>query len=68
MPQPAFPTSPHPLPDPKALTEVKDLRVISHDGTPMPFREIIASTGEVDTVIVILSNRLNLGAFTRKSY
>jgi molybdopterin/thiamine biosynthesis adenylyltransferase len=55
----SFPKSPHPLPDAKALTEVKDLCVISHDGTPMPFREVIASTAEVDTVIVVLSNRLN---------
>jgi hypothetical protein len=55
MPQLSFPRSPHPLPDIKALTEVKDLRVISHDGTPMPFREIIASTAEADTVIVVLS-------------
>jgi hypothetical protein len=55
MPQLSFPRSPHPLPDIKALTEVKDLRVISHDGKPMPFREIIASTPEADTVIVVLS-------------
>jgi hypothetical protein len=32
----------------------------------MPFREIVASTAEVDTVLVNLSNKLNLGAFTRK--
>jgi hypothetical protein len=54
MRQLSFPRSQHPLPDIKALTKVKDLRVISHDGTPMPFREIITSTTEVDTVIVVL--------------
>jgi hypothetical protein len=55
----SFPKSPHPLPDAKALTEVKDLCVISHDGTRMPSREVIAPTAEVDTVIVVLGNRLN---------
>ncbi|BDD58052.1 hypothetical protein MPDQ_005302 [Monascus purpureus] len=48
-----FPRSPHPIPDEKTLSEAYALPVLSDQGNPIPFGDLIAPGGDAVTVIVI---------------